>query len=75
MSKSTISTFELFQMFPDQGSARLYLESRLWPDDTAVRAVKLGIAEEIENHSYPAGTHEMCVWIDGLTKRLREGGK
>lgn len=32
MSKSTISTFELFQMFPDQESARLYLESRLWPD-------------------------------------------
>jgi len=32
MSKSTISTFELFQMFPDQESARLYLESRLWPN-------------------------------------------
>jgi hypothetical protein len=43
--------------------------------DTAVRAVKLGIAEEIENHSYLAGTHEMCVWIDGLTKQLREEGK
>lgn len=36
---------------------------------------KLEIAEEIENHSYLAGTHEMCVWIDGLTKRLREEGK
>ncbi len=32
MSKSTISTFELFQMFPDAESARLYLESRLWPN-------------------------------------------
>lgn len=32
MSRSTISTFELFQMFPDQESARHYLESRLWPD-------------------------------------------
>jgi len=30
MSKSTISTFQLFQMFPDQESARKYLESRLW---------------------------------------------
>jgi transposase-like protein len=30
MSKSTISTFQLFQMFPDAESARLYLESRLW---------------------------------------------
>jgi len=29
--KVTISTFQLFQMFPDQDSARLYLESRLWP--------------------------------------------
>jgi transposase-like protein len=32
MSKSTISTLQLFQMFPDQETARLYLESRLWPD-------------------------------------------
>lgn len=32
MSKSTISTFELFAMIPDQETARSYLESRLWPD-------------------------------------------
>lgn len=31
MSKSTISTFELFQMFPDNDSARLYFEARRWP--------------------------------------------
>lgn len=28
----TISTFELFKMFPDQESARVYLEARLWPN-------------------------------------------
>jgi transposase-like protein len=32
MSKSTISTFELFQMFPDAESARLYFEAKRWPD-------------------------------------------
>jgi len=32
MSQSTISTFQLFAMFPDQETARLYLESRLWPN-------------------------------------------
>lgn len=32
MSKSTISTFELFQMFPDQESARIYFEAKRWPD-------------------------------------------
>ena len=32
MSKSTISTFQLFEMFPTPESARIYLESRLWPD-------------------------------------------
>ena len=32
MSKSTISTFELFAMFPDQETARVYLEGRLWPN-------------------------------------------
>ena len=31
MSKSTISTFQLFAMFPDQETARTYLEGRLWP--------------------------------------------
>ena len=32
MSKSTISTFELFEMFPDQKTARVYLEKNLWPE-------------------------------------------
>jgi transposase-like protein len=32
MSKSTISTFGLFQMFPDAESARAYFEARRWPD-------------------------------------------
>lgn len=32
MNKSSISTFELFQRFPDQESARLYFEAARWPD-------------------------------------------
>jgi len=32
MSKSTISTFKLFELFPDNEAARLYLEARLWPN-------------------------------------------
>ena len=32
MSKSTISTFKLFEIFPDNETARLYLEARLWPN-------------------------------------------
>lgn len=31
MSKSTISTFELFTMFPDADSARAYFEAQRWP--------------------------------------------
>jgi transposase-like protein len=34
MSKSTINTFQLFQMFPDEPTARVYLEGRLWPKGT-----------------------------------------
>ena len=37
MSRSTISTFQLFEMFPDQETARVYLEGRLWPN--GVRAL------------------------------------
>ena len=29
MSRSTISTFQLFAMFPDEESARVYLEGRI----------------------------------------------
>ena len=31
MSRSTISTFQLFKMFPDEQAARVYLEKRRWP--------------------------------------------
>jgi transposase-like protein len=42
MSKSTISTFELFKMFPDQDAARLYLEGRLWPKGAKCPCCGLG---------------------------------
>lgn len=29
---TTISTFQLFKLFPDAESARVYLEARLWPN-------------------------------------------
>lgn len=42
MSKSTISTFELFAMFPDQNAARTYLEGRLWPEGPKCPVCGLG---------------------------------
>lgn len=36
MSKSTISTFQLFKMYPDQEAARKYLEGLLWKNGQAV---------------------------------------
>lgn len=32
MSRSTVSTFQLFEKWPNEESARLYLEKRLWPE-------------------------------------------
>jgi len=43
--KITISTIELFQMFPDQESARVYLEGRLWPQ--GVRCPVCGLGDRI----------------------------
>jgi transposase-like protein len=43
--KITISTFQLFQIFPDQEAARSYLESRLWPQ--GVRCPVCGLGERI----------------------------
>ncbi len=30
-NKTTISTYQLFEMFPTQEAARMYLEDRRWP--------------------------------------------
>jgi transposase-like protein len=32
MSRSTISTFQMFELFPNEETARKYLEDRLWPN-------------------------------------------
>jgi len=42
MSKSTISTFQLFELFPDEESARVYLEGCLWPNGTTCPTCKAG---------------------------------
>lgn len=42
MSRSTISTFQLFQLIPDAESARLYLEGRLWPNGVTCPTCKKG---------------------------------
>lgn len=42
MSKSTISTFQLFALFPDEETARQYLEGRLWPNGVICPECKLG---------------------------------
>jgi transposase-like protein len=42
MSRSTISTFRLFELFPDQETARQYLERRLWPDGPKCTICKSG---------------------------------
>jgi len=49
MSKSTISTFELFKLFPDQEAARIYLEARLWPQGP--RCPCCGLGERITARS------------------------
>ncbi len=45
MSKSTISTFQLFSMFPDAETARVYIEGRLWPEGP--RCPVCGLGERI----------------------------
>jgi transposase-like protein len=45
VSKSTISTFQLFEMFPDQETARVYLEGRLWPQ--GARCPVCGLGERV----------------------------
>lgn len=41
MSRSTISTFRLFELFPDEEAARKYIENRLWKDGVQCPKCKL----------------------------------
>ena len=41
----TVSTFQIFEMFPNQESARKHLESRLWPK--GVRCPHCGLSEHV----------------------------
>lgn len=45
----TISTAELFKLFPDQETARVYLEGRLWP--TGPRCPVCGLGDRVGQHS------------------------
>lgn len=42
MPRSTISTFQLFALFPAEDSARIYLEKRLWPNGPVCPDCKSG---------------------------------
>jgi transposase-like protein len=42
MSRSTISTFQLFEIFPNEEVARQYLETRLWPNGAICAKCKVG---------------------------------
>jgi transposase-like protein len=53
--KITISTFQLFEMFPDQEAARTYLEGRLWPNGP--RCPVCGLGERITER---AGGYYRC---------------
>ena len=53
--KITISTHQLFSMFPDAESARLYLESRLWPN-----GVKCPICASGERITARTGDYYRC---------------
>ena len=48
----TISTFQLFKMFPDQETARLYLESRLWPNGPQCPVCGLGERVTVRKGGY-----------------------
>ncbi len=55
MSQSTISTFQLFAMFPDQETARVYLESRLWPN-----GAKCSVCQSTERITTRKGGYYRC---------------
>ena len=65
MSKSTISTFQLFERFPNQEAARVYLESRLWPTGVICPVCKAGERVTIRK----AGFYRCNACVEDFTVR------
>ena len=68
MSQSTISTFQLFEMFPDEETARKYLEDRLWPLGAICPQCKSGARVIVR----PNGFYR-CNACDKFTFSVRTG--
>ena len=68
MSKSTISTFKLFEVFPNEEVARTYLEGRLWPNGAVCPQCKSGESVVLR----PKGFYR-CNACDKFTFTVRTG--
>lgn len=68
MSKSTISTFKLFELFPDEETARQYLEGRLWPNGVVCPECK-----GTENIGKRPKGYYRCYACDKFTFTVRTG--
>jgi len=65
MDKITISTFQLFEMFPNAESARTYFESRLWPDDVCCPVCEVDSSMKAKVFDYlPEEPHYYVVHVD-----------
>ena len=65
--KLTISTAQLFKMFPDQETARKWLEAQLWPD-----GAKCPTCSEVKRINVRKGGYYRCLAC-GLTFTVRTG--
>jgi transposase-like protein len=69
MSRSTISTFKLFEIFPDEEAARLYLQARFWP--AGVKCPSCGSGERISTRK--GGYYRCNACRPKLTFTVRTG--
>lgn len=67
MSKSTISTFELFKLIPDAEAARLYLEGILWPK--GARCPVCGLGDRVTARKGKLGFYQCAQCKEDFTVR------
>jgi transposase-like protein len=67
MSKSTISTFQLFQLVPDAETGRLWFESRLWPNGP--RCPVCGLGEHVAGRKGKLGFYHCNQCKEDFTVR------
>jgi hypothetical protein len=73
MSRSTVSTFQLMEKWPNEEAARIYLEKRLWPKGPVCPRCWAVMKRGLHGVYHHASKKHLNRYVNEFTFRLNDG--